>query len=91
MQQKDGFSLHIYSFSLCLFIGKLRPLILREIKDHLLLILVCFGFVVLILGIMGRFTLLFLLASGKVELSIAYVFVSVVNFLGLEFPFQNFL
>ena len=33
----------------------------------------------------------FLLAVGKVGLSIAYIFLFVVDFLGLQFSFQNFL
>ena len=52
--------------------------------------LVCFIFVVGG-GFVSIFAQPFLLGSGKVGLSIAYVFVSVVNFLGLEFFFQNFL
>ena len=52
-----------------------------------MIILVSFGFVGGIGVESSRFTPLFLLASGKVLLSIAYVFVSVVNFLGLEFFF----
>ena len=37
------------------------------------------------------FSLLLLSMFRKVELSIAYVFLVVVNFLGLQFSFQNFL
>ena len=33
----------------------------------------------------------FHLAVGNVALSIAYIFLLVVNFLGLKFSFQNFL
>jgi hypothetical protein len=33
MQQNAGSCLHIQSFSLCLFIGKLNPLMLRDIKE----------------------------------------------------------
>jgi hypothetical protein len=34
MQQNDEFCLSIQSASLCLFIGELNPLILRDIKDR---------------------------------------------------------
>ena len=64
-----------------------------------MLILVCFRFAVGG-GIVSIFASVFLfvylvgwlvLAVGKVGLSVAYVFVSIVNFLGLDFFFQNFL
>ena len=72
------------------FIGELRPLILREIKVQLVFILVCFCFV-FGTGIVCRFTLPFILCFCRVELSIAYVYVSLVNFHRLEFSFQYFL
>jgi hypothetical protein len=34
MQQNVGSCLHIQSFSLCLFIGELGPLMLKNIRDH---------------------------------------------------------
>ena len=90
VQQKDGFCLWNQSVSLCLFIGELRPLIVREIKVHSVFILVCFMFVVGT-GIVCGFTLPFILCFRRVGLYIAYVYVSVVNFLRLEFSFQYFL
>lgn len=82
-----GVFLHIHSVILSLSIGKLRPIILREIKDYWVLILLFFwsggG------GVLGfRIMLLFLLTFGKFGLSIAYVFVSVVTFLRLKCSFQ---
>ena len=80
----------IHSVSLCLLIGELWRLILREINVHSVFILVCFWFVVGI-GIVCEFTLPFILYFCRVGLSIAYVCASVVNFLRLEFSFQYFL
>jgi hypothetical protein len=37
MQQNVGLCLHVLSFSLCLFIGELIPLMLRDIKEKSLL------------------------------------------------------
>ena len=42
MQQKVGSCLHNEPVSLCLFIGELSPLILRDIKENSLLLLVNF-------------------------------------------------
>ena len=42
MQQKVGCCLCNQSVNLCLFIGKLSPLILRDIKEKLLLLPVIF-------------------------------------------------
>jgi hypothetical protein len=52
MQQNFGFFLCIESVSLCLFIGELSPLILRDIKEKRLLLPVIF---VVRGGIMGVF------------------------------------
>ena len=46
MQQKDGSCFHIHSVSVCLFIGELSPLILRNINDQWLINLVIFLVVV---------------------------------------------
>ena len=51
----------------------------------------CWFSFVLDLMLVVSFALLFLFVFGKVGLSIAYVFVSVVIFIGLEFYFQNIL
>ena len=82
IQQKVGSCFCIHSLSLCLFIGELSPLILRDINDPCLLIpvislvvmIVCFPF----LGF----------ADGS--LSISYIFVCVVSILGLCFPSSTF-
>jgi hypothetical protein len=42
MQQKVGSCLCNHSVSLCIFIGELSPLILRDIKEKLLLLPVIF-------------------------------------------------
>jgi hypothetical protein len=42
MQQSAGSCLHIQSVSLCLFIGELSPLMLRDIKEMRLLLPVIF-------------------------------------------------
>lgn len=47
MQQKDGLCFHMDSVDLCLFIGKLRPLILRDINDQLPLLSITFVLVLL--------------------------------------------
>lgn len=46
MQKKNEFCLGIHSVSLFLCIGELNTLIIRDISDHLLLLLVCFVLVV---------------------------------------------
>ena len=48
MQLKDGSCLFIHSVSLCLFIGKLSLLILRDINDEWLLILLHLVLVVVV-------------------------------------------
>ena len=45
----------------------------------------------LVVSLCVEFALLFLFVFGKIRLSIACVFVSVVVFVGLEFSFQNLL
>jgi hypothetical protein len=42
MDQNPGYCLHTCSVSLCLYIGELSPLILRDIKDRSLLVPIMF-------------------------------------------------
>ena len=83
MQKKDGFSFHIQSVSLCLFIGELSSFTLRDINDQWLLSPVNFVFIV------GNVNLCVFSSLGFAAMkpSIVCVFVGVTNFLGLEFSF----
>ena len=51
MQQKDRLYFCIKSVMLCLFIGELSPLILRDVNDQCLLVPVTFVFVVVLGGV----------------------------------------
>lgn len=55
MQQNAESCLYIQSVSLCLFIDELNPLILRDIKDRLLLVPVIIVFVVALCAVVLSF------------------------------------
>ena len=78
--QNDASCFCIHSVSLCLFIGDMSALMLRDINDQRLLIPVILMLVVIVCVV---FT--------GVKLFIFCVFLCVVNLLGLEFSFKYFL
>ena len=81
MQQNAGSCLHIQSVSLCLFIGELSPLILRDIKERWLLVPDMFVFV-------GGFMCLWFSPFGfVVRCLISCPFFGAGTFLVLEFSF----
>ena len=85
MQQKDGSCFCIHSITLCLCIGELSPLILRDINNQWLLIpITLLLLVVVCVNVCVCFP-----SCGfpHVRLFISCVFMDIVNFLGLEFSF----
>jgi hypothetical protein len=81
MQQNAGSCLHIQCGSLCVFIGKLSPLMLRDIKDQFLLppvIIVVKGGIMFV----GFSSLEFLMRRSN-----CYLFLGLVFLLILEFSF----
>ena len=83
MQQKGEFCFHIQPASLCLFIGKLSPFLLREINDQGLLVPVIFVSVVGC-GIVCAFSFFGICCC---EIIYCLDFVTVADFFELEFSF----
>ena len=80
MQQNAGSYLHIESVSLCLFIGELSPLMLRDIRDQGWLLSVTF---------VGRGEIIPVCFSSfgfVVKKLIFCFFMGIVSFLVLDFP-----
>ena len=80
MQHNDGFHLNNLSVSLCLFIGKLSPLMLRDINEKWLLIPAILMLLVVV-------CVVFLLLLQWWEIIFSCVFMILVSFTGLELFF----
>ena len=76
----------VHCASLCLFIGELSPLMLRDINDQWLLFTILLMLVVFVCGHVCAS-----LAFACKELLITYIFLDVLILFGLKFCFQNFL